>query len=86
MLTASGVNLTDGGDDNPTAALIRGILALMSEWERRVTHMLKLRAARQRKKAQTGRGEGIYPFGHDPKRPEEKVTLNAFNPASREGR
>jgi len=62
ILTSAGVNLTEGDDSNPTAALIRGILALMAEWDRRVI-VLKLRAARERKKKQDGRCEGIKPFG-----------------------
>lgn len=74
ILTASGVNLTDGGDSNPTAALIRGVLALIAEFDKRVI-VLKLRAARDRQKAKTGRCEGVKPFGHDPERPEEAKTL-----------
>jgi DNA invertase Pin-like site-specific DNA recombinase len=62
IITASGVNLTEGDDSNPTAALIRGVLALIAEFDRRVI-VLKLRAARQRKKKATGRCEGRRPFG-----------------------
>lgn len=62
ILTASGVNLTDGGDSNPTAALIRGVLALIAEFDKRVI-VLKLRAARDRQKAKTGRCEGEKPYG-----------------------
>jgi DNA invertase Pin-like site-specific DNA recombinase len=65
IVTAAGLNLTEGGDQSPTAAFIRGIFALMSEWERRVI-VLKLRAARDRKKAKTGRCEGVAPFGSRP--------------------
>lgn len=74
VLTASGVNLTEGGDSNPTAALIRGVLALIAEFDKRVI-VLKLRAARDRQKAKTGRCEGVKPFGHDPERPDEADTL-----------
>jgi len=69
VMTASGVNLTEGGDDNPTAGLIRGILALIAEFDRRVI-VLKLRAARQRQKAKNGRCEGIRPFGTLPREAE----------------
>lgn len=78
ILTASGVNLTDGGDSNPTAALIRGVLALIAEFDKRVI-VLKLRAARDRQKAKTGRCEGVRGFGRDPKRPEERDTLITIN-------
>lgn len=74
VLTASGVNLTEGGDSNPTAALIRGVLALIAEFDRRVI-TLKLRAARIRIKAKTGRCEGVKPFGT---LPDESETLNAI--------
>lgn len=74
ILTASGVNLTDGGDSNPTAALIRGVLALIAEFDKRVI-VLKLRAARARQKAKTGRCEGEKPYGM---RLGEEKTLNAI--------
>lgn len=62
IITVSGVNLTEGGDNSPTAALIRGVLALIAEFDRRVI-VLKLRAARERKKSNNGRCEGVKPFG-----------------------
>jgi DNA invertase Pin-like site-specific DNA recombinase len=63
VISASGgVNLTEGDDGNPTAKLIRQILAAVAEWDRCVV-VLKLRAARQRIKAKTGRCEGVAPFG-----------------------
>lgn len=51
---------SDGGD--PTRKLIRQILGALAEWEKSQL-VLKLRAARQRKKAQTGRCEGGLPYG-----------------------
>lgn len=50
----------DGGD--PTRKLIRQVLGALAEWEKS-SLVLKLRAARQRKKAQTGRCEGGLPYG-----------------------
>ena len=59
---AGGVDLTEGDDSNPTAKLIRQILAAVAEFDRCVV-VLKLRGARQRKKAKTGKGEGRHAFG-----------------------
>jgi DNA invertase Pin-like site-specific DNA recombinase len=63
VISASGgVNLTEGNDNNPTAKLIRQILGAVAEFDRCVT-VLKLRGARERVKARTGRCEGPKPFG-----------------------
>lgn len=62
IVTASGVNLTEGDDSNPTAALIRGVLALIAEFDRRVI-VLKLRAARDRMRKREGKCEGRKAFG-----------------------
>jgi DNA invertase Pin-like site-specific DNA recombinase len=63
VISASGgVDLTEGDDSNPTAKLIRQILAAVSEFERCCIN-LKLKGARERKRAATGRCEGVYPFG-----------------------
>lgn len=51
---------SDGGD--PTRKLIRHILGALAEWEKS-SLVLKLRAARQRVKAKTGRCEGGLPYG-----------------------
>lgn len=51
---------SDGGD--PTRKLIRQILGALAEWEKSQL-VMKLRVARQRKKAQTGRCEGGLPYG-----------------------
>lgn len=51
---------SDGGD--PTRKLIRQVLGALAEWEKS-SLVLKLRSARQRKKAQTGRCEGGLPYG-----------------------
>src|SRR5208337_43982 len=66
VISASGgINLTEGDDSNPTAKLIRQILAAVAEFERCVI-VLKLRGARQRKKARLGKGEGRHAYGEKP--------------------
>lgn len=51
--------------DDPTRTLMRQIFGAISEYERSLI-VLKLRGARARKKARTGRCEGRKPFGHYP--------------------
>lgn len=78
VISASGgIDLTEGDDSNPTAKLIRQILAAVSEFER-CCITIKLKGARQRKRvkegmarglseeeaAVRGRCEGSKPFGH----------------------
>lgn len=72
VISASGgVDLTSGDDANPTAKLIRQILACVAEFDRCVT-VLKLRAARERQRSKVGRCEGRKRFGtHE----HEKKTL-----------
>jgi DNA invertase Pin-like site-specific DNA recombinase len=65
ICASGGINLTDGDDSNPTAKLIRQILAAISEFER-CCIILKLRSARQRKKARVGKCEGRHSFGEKP--------------------
>jgi DNA invertase Pin-like site-specific DNA recombinase len=65
VLSADGVDLTEGDDQNPTAKLIRQILAAVAEFDRCVT-VLKLSAARARVRAREGRCEGRKPYGHTP--------------------
>jgi len=60
-----GNDLTVAGDDNPTGKLIRQILGAVAEFDKNVT-VLKLRAARDRKRRTDGRCEGRKPFGHYP--------------------
>jgi len=66
----AGSDLTTG-DDEPTAVLIRQVLAAIAHFDRSVT-VLKLRAARDRKRKQEGRCEGRKPFGA---RPGEQETI-----------
>jgi DNA invertase Pin-like site-specific DNA recombinase len=57
----SGTDLTVG-DDDPTRTLIRQVLGAVAQFEKAVI-VMKLRAARNRKRRDTGRCEGIKPFG-----------------------
>lgn len=50
----------DGGD--PTRVLLRQILGAVAEWEKSAL-VMKLRKARDRKRALTGRCEGPVPYG-----------------------
>ncbi len=63
ILTADGVDLTTG--DDPTRRLIRQVLGAVAEFEKNVL-VLKLRAARERKRARGDRVEGVKPYGHHP--------------------
>lgn len=78
LAASGGVDLTAGDDSNPTAKLIRQILASVAEFDRCVT-VLKLRAARERKKAKTGRCEGRKPMGHYPGEQETLDTILAMH-------
>jgi DNA invertase Pin-like site-specific DNA recombinase len=64
ILTADGVDLTSG-DQDPTRRLIRQVLGAVAEFEKNVI-VLKLRAARERKRARGERVEGVKPYGHFP--------------------
>jgi DNA invertase Pin-like site-specific DNA recombinase len=60
----SGTDLTADTDD-PTRRLIRQVLGAVAEFDRRVT-VMKLRAARDRKRSRGERCEGRKPFGTFP--------------------
>lgn len=62
---SGGVDLTEGDDSNPTAKLIRQILAAVSEFERCCIN-IKLRGARERKRLATGKCEGAKGYGEKP--------------------
>ncbi len=64
ILTSDGVDLTSG-DDDPTRRLIRQVLGAVAEFEKRIL-VLKLRAARDRKRRRGERVEGVKPYGHQP--------------------
>lgn len=75
VISASGgVDLTAGDDSNPTAKLVRQVLAAVAEFDRCVI-VLKLRAARERKRATGQRCEGQLPFGS---KEGEKETLDVI--------
>ena len=52
-------------EDDPTRKLLRQMMGAVAEYEKSMI-VMKLRGARQRKKALTGRCEGRKPFGHYP--------------------
>lgn len=58
----SGTDLTSGDSGNPTAKLIRQILAAVAEFDK-TSIVLKTRVARERIRRQVGRCEGRKPFG-----------------------
>jgi len=62
ILTADGVDLTSS--DDPTRRLIRQVLGAVAEFEKNVI-VLKLRAARDRKRARGERVEGRKPYPQD---------------------
>lgn len=69
---AGGVDLTAGTDENPTAKLIRQILAAVAEFDRSII-VLKTRAARERLRAKNGKCEGRVAYGA--KDVNERATL-----------
>jgi len=62
VAASGGVDLTEGDDSNPTAKLIRQILAAVSEFERCVI-VLKLSRARKRIRDEFGKCDGKKAFG-----------------------
>jgi len=68
-------DMTVAAASDPTAVLIRQILGAVAQWER-LTTVIRLRAARRRRKRDHGRCEGPPPFGHDPKRPAEEICMD----------
>jgi DNA invertase Pin-like site-specific DNA recombinase len=65
------IDMTGEGAD-PTRVLIRQILGALAQWDKSML-VSKLKAARDRKKATTGRCEGKKPFGT---RPGEAAIIN----------
>lgn len=57
-----GRDLTMDDPDNATGTLVRQILAVVAQFEK-TSIVAKLRKARNRKKQETGRCEGVKPFG-----------------------
>ncbi|MCK5941803.1 MAG: recombinase family protein [Planctomycetes bacterium] len=65
MEAEGGNNLSAGDASNPTAKLVRQILAVVAEFDKDAL-VSKLRAARNRIRAQRGRCEGPRPYGELP--------------------
>ena len=68
-------------EDDPTRKLLRQMMGAVAEYEKSMI-VLKLRGARQRKKALTGRCEGRKPFGD---RPGEQRTIERMKELRAEG-
>jgi DNA invertase Pin-like site-specific DNA recombinase len=66
----SAVEGPDLASDDPTRKLIRQVLGAIAEYDKSMT-VQKLRAARDRKRAKTGRCEGRKPYGETEE--EQKV-------------
>ena len=71
ILTSDGVDLT-AYDDDPTRRLIRQVLGDVAEFDKRIL-VLKLRAARERRRARGERVKGVKPYGYFP---AEQATLD----------
>ncbi len=82
IAASSGIDLTEGDDSNPTAKLIRQILAAVAEFDRCVT-VLKLKGARDRIRKEKGKCDGRHAFGD---KPGEDITLNAMKGMRAAGR
>jgi DNA invertase Pin-like site-specific DNA recombinase len=76
VLASDGADLT-AVDDDPTRTLIRQVLAAFAEFEKSVI-VLKLRAARDRKRRREGRCEGRKPFGARPAEAEALERIRAL--------
>jgi DNA invertase Pin-like site-specific DNA recombinase len=64
ILTSDGIDLTTSEAD-PTRRLIRQVLGAIAEFDKNIT-VLKLRAARERKRNRGERVEGVKPYGFFP--------------------
>lgn len=67
--------------DDPSRKLLRQIMGAIAEYDRAMI-VLKLRGARRRMKASTGRCEGRKPFGH---KPGEALVLDMIREGHRAG-
>ena len=67
--------------DDPTRKLMRQIFGAIAEYEKSMI-VIKLRGARQRKKARTGRCEGRKPYGYYP---GEKRVVDRMRALRKEG-
>jgi DNA invertase Pin-like site-specific DNA recombinase len=76
VLTSDGVDLT-AAEADATQVLVRQLLAAVAQFDR-ASIVAKLRVARDRKRAATGRCEGPRPFGHLPGEAEALEQLRAI--------
>lgn len=60
--------------NDPSRVLIRQIFGALAQWDRAMINM-RMNGARKRIRDSGGKAEGVYPYGEDPKRPEEAETL-----------
>jgi DNA invertase Pin-like site-specific DNA recombinase len=67
----------DLDETDPARVMFRQLMGVFAQYEKSMI-VLKLRGARQRKKAATGRCEGAKPYGHDPKRPSERPIMESI--------
>jgi DNA invertase Pin-like site-specific DNA recombinase len=84
VLTADGGADLSSADGDPTRTLIRQVLAAVAQFDKSVT-VLKLRAARDRKRRRDGRCEGRKPFGARPGEPQalDRIRLLRRKPKGR---
>jgi DNA invertase Pin-like site-specific DNA recombinase len=80
----SGTDLSADSDD-PTRRLIRQVLGAVAEFDRRVT-VLKLRAARERRRLRGERCEGRKPFGTLPGEAEVLARIHSLRRKHKLGR
>lgn len=71
---------SDGSD--PTRVLIRQVLGALAQWEKSAL-VLKLRKARDRKRALTGRCEGPKPYGSTPEEESALQMLRTWEAAGK---
>ena len=81
---ASGTDLTAGDDANPTAKLIRQVLAAVAEFDK-CSIVAKLRAARARIRRAGGRCEGRKPYGTRPGEAEVVALIHQLRRKPRGG-
>ena len=77
VVTAGGVDLTEGTNLNPTAKLIRQILAAVAEFDKNAI-VLRMKAAKDRKRAKGERVDGQKPYGEFPGEDEQIAYMREF--------
>ena len=84
VYSADQASLSDmaSSDIDPTRKMLRQILGVVAEWEKSVI-VRKLRAARDRKRAKTGRCEGPLPYGSTPEEKTARDVLVTLHHAGR---